>query len=424
MAILQPARRSQLADELDGDLRKLQHKGLQAVEIQQLGRLLPVARALSRKKTDRAKVEEVLSAAIDALGGKRRVVARLWFGLDPTTQGRGVTARHEVAAKQAKVTLKTFRTHKGPAYYPVMAQQIAERYEAWEAATNTRPSRWTARLLAANSQLTWNRRWQVAAVALVAILVIGSAWLRLHSPHSSAKAPPSLAALEARANHLLSRAATPSPGTSSSVLGFGDAAGGRTTYPYTDPTATTRKPTFNSITGMPHGAGDERQFLRVAARYQRFAPLWDANRMHRAAVLSAGQVAWFRVYVDNGAAQEPVCGRLTGETITDTARLRLAVWDSPDRHLHVIRAWLAANNTQPRSVTDAVAVETATAQHLVLDRADSSVNQPGRRAYHAMSLPSGDAFASPGLLVNGTGRVGSCWFDRAYYHLVFKQIRD
>jgi hypothetical protein len=146
--------------------------------------------------------------------------------------------------------------------------------------------------------------------------------------------------------------------------------------------------------------------------------------MHRAAILSAGQVAWFRVYIDNDAAQESVCGRLTGGTITDTARLRLAVWDSPDHHLHVIRAWLAANNIQPRWVSDAVAVATDTAQRLVLDRANSSVNQPGRRAYHAMALPRGNLFTSPGLLVNRTGRVGSCWFDRVYYHLVFGQVRD
>jgi hypothetical protein len=270
----------------------------------------------------------------------------------------------------------------------------------------------------------WLWRWSIAALGVVAVLG-GVGFLFADGGSSGGTSTdPLLAQLGHEAERQLTGRRAPAPDKQmTSVLGFGDPTpSGRSTFRdskrgFTAP----GKPTFDALVNANGHVGDERHFVRVETSLTTDSQqLWQLPDK-QVAQAHPHEIIWVLVYVDNNAAPTPRCA-LSGPYVATDTRLRVAVWNSTDDHLHVIRAWLSATNTQPAWITDAVAVLTPNATTL---EPDSSISRelsklsPQFRSEPTINVES--LLVYPGMLVGGNGLVGSCWNDRYYLALGFRQ---
>ncbi len=277
------------------------------------------------------------------------------------------------------------------------------------------------------------RHWgRPSAVVLGLLLLVGLVALVLASrqPSSTAEPTTTLSSLATESERQLIGDHAPVPGDVSRLLGFGDPTPeGRTVYPYvahkeegaTEGTLATPTPTLNSMTDVNHGIGDEREFVHVA--------IGGPERPHAANVTSRSVVAqgrqdiWLRIYIDNNAAEESDCERLIGPTIAVHTTARVAVWNSSNKHLHVLRVWVFAENANPTWVTDAVAVVTQSARTLKLIPSLSSQYSELPKTYLSHPPLTSSAVVDPaGMLLGGNGLLGSCWQNRFSLLLLFRQV--
>ena len=201
------------------------------------------------------------------------------------------------------------------------------------------------------------------------------------------------------------------------------------TYPYVahrtsrsdEGTPSSPIPTLNVLTDVPYGTGDERQFVYVRSSRSTKSPL--ANTVSgRSIFVRANEYIWLRLYIDNGAYPEPKCERLVGPTIARHTTVRVAIWDSPNKRLHVLRAWVYADNSEPKWVTDAVAVLTEKPRTLELRPSLSSQYSYEPPMYRSKPpLPSRAIVEPGGMLLGGNGLLGSCWQNRFSLLLAFSQ---
>lgn len=235
-----------------------------------------------------------------------------------------------------------------------------------------------------------------------------------------------LANLEAEAEHELVGDQAPPPGDDGRLLGFGDPTPqGRKVYPYVahektpaqENTPVSATPALNVLTDAPHGIGDERRFLQI--RTGKATLHYPDGVLRRSAYIRHHELVRLWFYIDNGAAPEPNCDKLVGPTIAKHTTARLSVWDSPDRHMHIIRAWIFAENANPTWITDAVAVVTEQARSLQLVPSLSS--QVAELNGHATYSPlSSTSIVEPAGMELGNGLLGSCWTNRYLLFLTLK----
>jgi hypothetical protein len=178
-------------------------------------------------------------------------------------------------------------------------------------------------------------------------------------------------------------------------------------------------PTLNVLTDAP-GEGDERQFLSIMTGTTRGPH--PGLRVYRSAFLRDNSLLRLRIYIDNGAEPEPDCNRLTGPTIAKNTSVRVAVWESPDKRLHIFRAWIYAENTKPSWITDAVGVITEGAHTLRPVPAASSQYSESPSAFDSYPQLKSYAITEPAGMVLGSGLLGSCWSNRFLVYLVFRQV--
>jgi hypothetical protein len=269
----------------------------------------------------------------------------------------------------------------------------------------------------------------VASIALVGLIVAIAG--QLH--RSSASSPTAmLPNLKEESERELTGDQAPAYGDASRTLGFGDPESqGRATYPYVShnskpgepgygsPSSPT--PTLDVLTDVPHGTEDERKFLHVM--------VGTAKRPHaveigkRSLLAQPSEYVWLRIYIDNGAYPEPDCNKLAGPTIALHTSVRVAVWDSPNKRLHIVRGWVYSENATPKWVTDAVAVVTTRPRHLQLVPALSTQYSEVPSTYLSHPPFQSAALVEPaGMLLGGDGLLGSCWKNRFVVLPVFKQV--
>lgn len=289
------------------------------------------------------------------------------------------------------------------------------------------------------------RRWltRITGVAVVvALLIAGGFWL--HRPRASRSASaPSLTELKAQADRQLNLPQTPQPGMVSKTLGFGDSAGGRPVYPAVERSSMPDRPILNSLVDVPDGEDvsgrdpsgpgnltrDEREFVTVLAN----PPNADTLETHprgRSAHARWGSFLSIGVYLANNGWPGPVhCGYLAGPATATNVHLQVAIWDSPNFRLHVIRAWIeAGHRTYPAWVTDAVSVITEKPAQFKLDTSLSSESRylkAEQYIYHPAfkRLKNDDVMWSQGMRVGRAGRLGACIQNRRYVSLIFRQRR-
>lgn len=269
-------------------------------------------------------------------------------------------------------------------------------------------------------------RWGGAGVVAV-VLVVGAVWvtggLRSGPSKTSGLGTPQ-AELTAQAARQLTGDQVPAPGTASRTLGFGSdpTAGVRPVEAYVHVTPTTSTPLLDSMVDRPYGVGDERQFLRVYALHPQRWTKGYLPAMRQVASLRPHDRVWLWLLVDNDAAPQPDCRNLSGPSIATNTRARLTVWDSADKKLHIVRAWVLADNAQPKWVTDAVAVTSSKPVTFQLDPAASWQYSKLSRRYATMPpLQDSSILASAGMVVGDHGLLGSCWGNQVVLRLVFSQ---
>lgn len=131
--------RTGLKDRLKDQLVKLRERGFDEPELDDLVDLVRIACLLGpADASQQGKVEAVLELAIDGYeqdpessdSEKVKEVARLWFGLDPTTRTLGQEERHEKAWKrEGHGALSSFKSHRAPKIRGFLAGQLVEQYE-------------------------------------------------------------------------------------------------------------------------------------------------------------------------------------------------------------------------------------------------------------------------------------------------------
>jgi hypothetical protein len=141
----------------------------------------------------------------------------------------------------------------------------------------------------------------------------------------------------------------------------------------------------------------------------------------RGPVVSAarGEFLFLKVLADNNAAAVANCEDPTGRAVAENVRLRVAIHDSSDSARHVVRGWVSANNAVPRWVTDAVVIRTRAGTALVLDSQLSGIYQ--RVPSNAPTVITKDVLEHAGQSLGTEGNVGSCWENRVYIVLTFRQ---
>jgi hypothetical protein len=268
---------------------------------------------------------------------------------------------------------------------------------------------------------------------VVAGLIVTSCGFGLHELTVSGgrvKSGPTLTSLTRESESELVSDQAPVVGSPSRRLGFGDPSReGRTTYPYVSQgsssanpgygTPASPTPTLDVITDEPYN-GDEREFLHVTSGSQQGPRA--ARITKRAVYARSDEAVWLRIYVDNGASPEHDCNELVGGTIATHTTVRVAIWDSPDLKLHIVRAWIYAANAEPRWVTDAVAVLTEKSRRLTLIPSASSQYSEKPAQFLQHPALTSDALVEPaGMLLGADGRLGSCWENRFVVLPVFRQ---
>ena len=260
----------------------------------------------------------------------------------------------------------------------------------------------------------WGEHPIVATV--VGGLILAAIFYGIHSFFAShGSAVPSLAALKRKSQQELPLSRTPVPGQVSPQLGFGDSIGGRMTIAYAATEQPFPRPIFNAYTDVPHGVGDELQFIHVG-RPNGTSP---ALPNQRAMAVDQGAEVGLAIYVENSAAPEPNCGALVGPRVATNARLRVAIWNSSNRRLHVFRAWVSADNTNPRWITDAVAVTTSGPRRFAVVRGWQYQKVPSGPAWKAVPKPE-QALAPAGIPLGALGAIGGCWSNKDITLLKFK----
>ncbi len=267
----------------------------------------------------------------------------------------------------------------------------------------------------------------VAAVLIVTLTLAPSGWL-----HSSVASVPTaeLARLAGESEHELTGDLAPAPGDTSRQLGFGDPTPqGRTVYPYVahraeqgappQNTPVPATPALDVLTDAP-GVGDERRFLQLITG--KVTPSHPAGTIRRSAFVRGHENVRLWLYIDNGATPERNCARPAGPTIATHTTVRVAVWDSPNKRLHSIRAWVYAESAQPTWITDAVAVVTERADtfHFVPSLSSQYSESP---MYQSRPPLTSNAIVEPGGMSLGRdGLLGSCWQNRFVLFLTFRQV--
>lgn len=236
--------------------------------------------------------------------------------------------------------------------------------------------------------------------------------------------------LAAESEHQLFGDQTPVQGDVSRLLGFGDPTPtGRTTYPYVahskEPgelgdTFASPVPTLDAMTDVNFGIGDEREFIRARAATAKRPRAQEITQ--RSVFVRNGQYLWLRIYIDNNSAAEPDCNALTGPTIAKHTTARVAIWDSPNERLHILRAWIYAANTQPTWITDAVAVVTQSPRKLQLVPSLSSQYSELPPTYVSHPTLTSSALVEEAGITVGNGLLGSCWQNVFYVLPVFRQV--
>ena len=426
------------AAEIDGNLRVLRRDGLNDATAHKFRVLLRIARALGSEKDDVDAIEQVVRLGIAGYGGdqRRREAVLIWFGLTRGSHGKDSTARLKLAWEHFGTgELSSYRTNEARRMHEFLKEYLFELYLTRPAGADltTKGAGEAAPSPAAAPPATSRpapvgRRWarhqatQVGAVAALVLIGGASAWGILHNQSSPAKSGvPSVARLSAEALRPLVGDHAPVPGTAGRVLGFGDPApGGRTVYPYVGRTMVSSVPVFDSVVDVPGSVGDERDFLRVEATkaLTKRRPAWH---LHRSALLRAGSMAVLWLYLNNdGSSATNHCSTSVGQPVAQNTRVRLAPWQSADRRLHVFRAWVSADNAQPRWVTAAAAVVTTKPTTLRLDPM-ASWQYSKRSPYASSPALRSRAILEPAGMLVGSGSVGSCWQDRFVLALAFRQ---
>jgi hypothetical protein len=269
------------------------------------------------------------------------------------------------------------------------------------------------------SRLSRLGRGLAGALGFTAALFAVVAGIRSFEPGSGPRqgSPPGL-------ERELSQPETPVPSEATSQLGFGSATGPRTAIRYAVITPVPATPTLDSMSALLYGEGDERKFLRVRASAPTVS--WPARAVARAryATAAAGDDIWVHVLVDNNASPQTSCATPSSRqpAVARNTRLSVAIWNSVNKHDHVIRAWLSADNASPPWITDAVQVSTNHAGTLEFDRYGSSLYSVLPRGYAPpRPLDSASAMQPTGMLVGPGGLLGSCWQNRVYVVLEFRQ---
>lgn len=272
----------------------------------------------------------------------------------------------------------------------------------------------------------------VIAACIVAAVIVGAG---LVSDGQGAESP-SLTTLSGQADRALARAETPEPGEISDTLGFGDSAGSRETIPYVWDAASQKTPTINSMIDTSHPVGnghDERRFLSVDVvspspinLQSAFRDRVEVGGTRRVTRLRFGHVARVSVYVANNAADQPDCGSLTGATVAHEVVLRIRIWTSSDGSLHIVRAWVSGENTEPRWVTDAIAILTGDGVRL---RPDAWLSSKSRDVPRLLELNQPVAAFAPGgdrvgeFISPHDARLGACERNRVSYQFGLRQTQ-
>lgn len=396
-----------------------------------------------------AAIRATIQLAIDHLGDDRKEVAELLFGLTCASHGKRVGERRHLAAtkyreladkSEAEYSDEKFRTKAERALVADLARVLAALLEeprqpvTHSTATTPEPEATPShsdRLPVGDSKTepTPTPKWRSARplpmlILIAAVLIVGVViWVSEESQPGSVQAQ--LSRLSSEAERNLTGTQAPEPGDASRRLGFGDpTTGGRKAYYLAEwlKSAPTN-PTLDSLIFAVRNVFvyDARRFLSVQV-----SSLHDARQLLRstahAASAPAREVVWLTALVANNVKANPNCARNEYGIVTNV-HLLLSIWNSPNGRLHIIRAWLTAADTDPKWITDAVAVLTDTSVTL---EPDSSISRE-----LAINLnpetPDPNIFAieppidvesiltAPGLVIGEEGVVGTCENNSSYF---------
>ena len=209
-----------------------------------------------------------------AAGSFAKATAQV-FGVDPDTADMRTAAdRRKEAAITLKVEVSALEEHREKQMCIAIADDLLKRLPAnyFRRGPTANPSRHqTSRCLRVCSRTETHTLATIEAQASARRSRAALGDRRNAAGHQALKrsrgddpcgADPS----RGEAERPLSFSQTPLPGTTTSVLGFGDAIGGRGYYQYVDRTKVPDYPILDSFIDTPEHIGDERMFLRVEAR--------------------------------------------------------------------------------------------------------------------------------------------------------------
>ena len=423
--------------------------------------LVAVARELATdpSRPPIALIEDAIRGVIERHGkGKLGRAIALEFGADETTEeAKSLQERRRLTATELGISQDTLKK----SYDDRMCQAIAEDLlrQLVELRDKLSEAVKEKGLPAVDAQGTSQQlpqarhrlRISVGISVAVAVLLPSAVgvWLLSRPVVKFSSATRVLPVLISEANRALDLNDTPVPGTASGVLGFGDSVGGRIVYPFVPEAPTTNRPFFNSMVDVSNTSSeserydptDQRMFVHAASvslnevptlqeriikpqypyefislRTEQLPPL-----VARVVTLTTSEVLLVSVYIANDAWQRhDNCNDARKPWIAHNSRLRIAVWESQDRRLHVIRVWLDADNTYPRWVTDAIAAVTTVPTDLTLDRTRSEDPAVDLFPPKHQPPPFSDPLQTSGMLIGEEGLVGNCSLPTQRLVLAFK----
>lgn len=424
------------------ELLKARKAGVAQAPLDEVPNLCFIAHRVTPGADSRREVEALIELLI-----KRRFAAlpsrqeemRLTFGIHGDTREATSNERHKAAWNQHVKTPegrayaeRHYKNNRTLKYRNELALELLAVYKEHRAAAVATPESAaiddaaTEPASPAPERSGRVEKRRLAAAVLVVAIAATVLLLVVVDPFAGNTAAtdhdPSLHQLAAEDNRLIALNRTPVPGEASRILGYGDEAGGRQMYAYGgNHNYTTLTPTLDSIDDAPYEYPNERKFAHVLILSRQHIDYLLDHEEPRSARLpvNGGKLASVRVWVENSAAVLGPC-HTHQPTTAAGVRLRLGIWDSPNHKLHVVRAWLFGRNTEPRWITDAVAVTTPRAARLVLMPALS--NYWLRQTHDRYLFPAVNALKPAGTAigVGGTGRIGSCWKEDLNYNLVFR----
>jgi hypothetical protein len=256
----------------------------------------------------------------------------------------------------------------------------------------------------------------IAASLIVGVMV----WVAETSPWPSPTSL-ALARLTREADRNLTGNKAPEPGSpSAGELGFGDPMpGGREIYHgaadggYIAP----GRPVLDSVVSAED---DERRFLEVEASFSPNGRKIGAIDKRRAVVAKPGEIVWVYVSIYNDAEETNTCEE-TGSTVATDTKLLMEVWHTKNYDEDTIRAWISADNTEPSSITDAVAVLTHPGMELVPDSSISREQSESSPTFSDDPLVDVESLEAPGIPIGGNGIVSSCLHNGFSLAIGFRQ---